>query len=261
MPDIIAAADQTATTHLLHDAEVNLGTLAKSGGGSLGPFVATYGASVSFNGGNVNLLPPDVIQIADLQIHYALHLSFGLDLNDFLPSFCLPRICVFGWCTPRICISWPTVTIPVSFSDNALLTADFSVVPVLSSAQWNVNVVIDSVPLLQFGLGTGALLLAIGAALPIAVGWVPFIGPLLVLLGETVLAAIGLAGVTGLLGDILTPFVSGLSFTVYKQPKLFPVLPSSGPNDPEVDITITALGAVIQASDKNELVITASIAA
>jgi len=261
MSDIIAAADQTATTDLLHDAEATLGTLSKSGGGSLGPFVANYSASVSLSGGTVNLVPPNVIQIADLNINYSLNLSFGLDLGSFLPSFCLPQICIFGWCTPKICVSWPTVTIPISFSDTATLTADFTVLAVLNGPNWLVNVVIDSVPLLQFGAGTAALLAVIGAAITAAVGWVPFIGPFLAGLAVAVLAVIGIAGITGLLGDILTPFVSGLSFTVYNQPKLFPVLPASGPFDPEVDITITALGAAIQASDKNELVISASIAA
>jgi len=261
MPDIIAAADQTAFTDLLNDAETTLGTKTASGGGSLGPFVANYSASVSFTGGNVNLIPPDVIEIADLNINYSLNFSFGIDLGDFLPSFCLPQICLFGWCTPKICVSWPTVTIPISFSDTATLTADFSVVAQLSGSDWLVNVVIDGVPLLQFGAGTAALLAAIAAAVTAAVGWVPFIGPFLALLADAVIAAIGIAGITGLLGDILTPFVSGLTFTVYHQHQLFQVLPSSGPNDPEVDVTITALGAVVQASDKNELVISASIAA
>ena len=47
MADIIAAADQTAATTLLHDAEATLGTLSKSGGGSLGPFFANYNANLS----------------------------------------------------------------------------------------------------------------------------------------------------------------------------------------------------------------------
>lgn len=259
MPDIIAAADQTAATDLLHDAEVTLGTLSKSGGGSLGPFVANYSASVSFSGGTVALNPPNVIQITDCNIDYSLNLSFGLDLNDFLPDFCLPQVCIFGWCTPKICVTWPTVTIPINFSDTATMTGDFTVNAVLSGSDWLINVVVDGIPLLEFGAGTLALLAAIGAAVTAAVGWVPFIGPFLAILADAVLAAIGIAGITGLLGDILTPFVSGLTFTVYKQPQLFPVIPASGPTDPEVDVTITALGAVVQASDKNELVITASI--
>jgi hypothetical protein len=63
------------------------------------------------------------------------------------------------------------------------------------------------------------------------------------------------------LGTIITPFVSGLRFNIYTQPKLFQVLPAAGPTDPEVDITITALGATVQATDKNELVIAGDIAA
>lgn len=261
MADILAAADQTAATTLLHDAETTLGTIAKTGGGSFGPFFANYGASVSFYGGTVNLLPPDVIEVANLNVNYHVSLSFGLDLNDFLPHFCLPQICFFGWCTPQICISWPTVTIPVSFSDSLTITGDFKVVASLVGADWQVNVVIVGVPLLEFGAGTAALLAAIAVAVTAAVGWVPLIGPFLAALADTVIAAIGIAGLTGLLGTILTPFVSGLSFTVYSQPKLFPVVPAGGVNDPEVDVTITALGAVVQATDKNELVISASIAA
>jgi hypothetical protein len=261
MYDIIAAADQTAATDLLHDAEATLGTHAKSGSSSLGPFVASYGASVSFTGGTVNLLPPNIIQIADISVNYSLSASFGLDLGSFLPNFCLPRICIFGWCTPKICISWPTIPIPISFSDSLTVTGDFTVAAVLNPPDWLVNVTIVSAPMLQFGAGTEALLAAIDAAINVAVDWVPFIGPFLGLLTDAVLAAIGIAGISGLLGDIITPFISGLTFTVYKQPKLFPVLPSSGPLDPEVDITITALAADVQASDKNELVLTASIAA
>jgi hypothetical protein len=261
MPDIIAAADQSAATTLLHDAETTLGTLNKSGGGSLGPFFADYSASVSFSGGTVDLIPPNIIQLTDCNVNYSLSLSFGLDLNSILPSFCLPQICIFGWCTPKICISWPTVSIPVSFSDSLTITGDFTVAAVLSGPDWLVNVTIQSVPLLQFGAGTAALLAAIGLAVTAAVSWIPLIGPFLALLADAVLAAIGIAGVTGLLGAIITPFISGLTFTVYRQPKVFPVLPASGPNDPEVDILITALGADVQASDKNELVLTASIAA
>lgn len=261
MPDILAAADQSAVTTLLHDAETTLGTLSKSGGGSLGPFFADYNASVSLTGGTVNLSPPDVIEIADCHVNYALHLAFGLDLDDFLPHFCLPRICVFGWCTPKICISWPTISIPVSFSDSLTITGDFTVAATLSGANWLVDVTIQSVPLLEFGSGTALLLAAIAAAIDVAVAWVPFVGPFIALLADAVIAAIGIAGLTGLLGQIITPFLSGLTFNIYKQPKLFPVLHASGPYDPEVDVTIVALGAQVQASDKNELLLTASIAA
>src|SRR3977135_1188009 len=117
MSDIIAAADTSGVTTVLDDAETAFGLIAKSGSAGLGPFFANYNASVSFSGGAVNLVPPDIIQIAGCNVNYALNLSFGLDLNSFLPTFCLPSVCFFGFCTPTICLSWPTVAIPVSFSD------------------------------------------------------------------------------------------------------------------------------------------------
>jgi hypothetical protein len=260
MPDIIAAADQTAATKLLHDAEATLGTLTKSGGSSFGPFVANYSASVSFSGGNVNLIPPNIIELANCNVNYSLNFSFGLDLGSFLPSFCLPQICIFGWCTPKICITWPTVTIPISFSDSLTITGDFTVGAVLTPPNWVVTITIVSVPLLQFGAGTAALLAVIAAAVTAAVIWVPFIGPFLAGLADLVIAAIGIAGITGLLGDIITPFISGLTFSLPPQPQKMMVLPAGGPTDPEVDVTITALAAAVQASDKNELVLSASIA-
>ncbi|HLX85390.1 MAG TPA: hypothetical protein VKR59_15925 [Terriglobales bacterium] len=260
MSDIIAAADQTAATTLLHDAEATLGRLSKSGGGSLGPFVANYSASVSFSGGSVDLIPPNIIQLADCNVNYSLNFSFGIDLNDFLPSFCLPQICIFGWCTPKICISWPTVTIPISFSDTLTITGDFTVSAAQVGPNWIVSITIQSVPLLQFGAGTAALLAVIAAAVTAAVVWIPFIGPFLAGLADLVIAAIGIAGLTGLLGDIITPFISGLTFTLPPLPAKMLVLPAGGPTDPEVDVTITALGAAVQASDKNELVLSASIA-
>ncbi len=261
MPDIIAAADQTAATTLLHDAEAALGVIAKSGGGSLGPFFANYSASVSFSGGSVNLIPPDVIEIASCHVSYSLSLSFGLDLNSFLPKICLPSICLFGFCTPKICISWPKVSVPVSFGDTALVSGDFSLVAHLSGPTWLVDVVVKGIPLIQFGAGTALLLAAIDAAVTAAVIGIPFIGPFLAILVNAVIIAIGIAGVTGLLGAILTPFVSGLTFNIYKQPKLFPVIPAAGPTDPVVNINITALDAGVQATDKNELVLSAGIAA
>ncbi len=261
MPDIIAAADTTAATTLLHDAETTLGTQTSSGSSGFGPFTASYSASVSFSGGNVNLNPPNIIELANCNVNYSVSLSFSIDLNDFLPHFCLPQICIFGICTPKICISWPTVTIPFSFADSLTITADFTLDAHLSGPNWLVDVVIVGVPVLQFGAATAAILAALGLALAAAVAWIPFIGPFLAGAVIVIVAAIGIAGLTGLLGAIITPFVSGLRFNIYTQPQVFPVLPAAGPVDPEADVTITALGAAVQATDKNELVISASIAA
>ncbi len=123
MQDIVAAADETATTILLLDAETALGTTTKSGSGSLGPFGAGYTVAVNFSGGTIDLTPPNVIGITDCNLHYSVSLSFSLDLNSFLPHFCLPQVCLFGICTPKICISWPTITVPFSFADIVKFTA------------------------------------------------------------------------------------------------------------------------------------------
>ncbi len=266
MSDITLAADTTAVTRLLHDAETLLGTLSKTGSSSLGPFFANYGASVSFAGGVVNLTPPNRIELAGVGLNYTLNLSFGIDLNDFLPHFCLPQVCVDipcvgRVCTPTICISWPTISFPFSFSDSLSFTGDFAVVPHLQGGTWFIDVKILSVPALNLGVASAALLAALGLALGAAVSWVPFIGPVLDVLIAAVLAGIGIAGVTGLLGPLLSLFVSGLTFTVYKEPAVQQALAAAGPNDPAVSIKVITLDCAVQQTDKAELVITADIAA
>lgn len=259
MPGIVAAADETAATNLVHDAEALLPPVSGAGGGSLGPFTASWSASASFIGGSVHLRAPNTIELAGVKLNYNLSFSFSIDLNDFLPHFCLPRVCVFGICTPRICISWPTINIPISYSDSLTFTADFALNPHLVGAVWLVDLVIVGVPAINLSPAAAAILTALGLALGAILLPIPFIGPFLAALVSTLLAAIGIAGITGLLGPIVTLFVSGLTFTIYKQPAHFPVLPAADPIDPEIDITIASLNAAVQASDKNELVFSADI--
>jgi hypothetical protein len=77
-----------------------------------------------------------------------------------------------------------------------------------------------------------------------------------------ILAAIAIAGVTGFLGPILTPFVSGTRIPVYDQPQLFQVLPAQGPVDPMVDVVIDSVGAAVAHNGaEDELVLTAAISA
>jgi hypothetical protein len=265
MADVTLACDQTAATRLVHDAETIFGTQSKSGSGSFGPFVASYGASASFSGGSVALQTPNIIALNDIHLNYSLNLSFGIDLNSFLPNFCLPQVCVdipcIGTvCTPTICISWPTISIPFSYSDFIDFSADFQVLPHLSGSTWLIDIRIVSVPNLSISPAAAAILTALGLALGAVLAPIPFIGPFLAVAVEAILAAVGIAGITGLLGPLLTLFVSGLTFTIYKQPQVQQVLPASGPHDPAVSIKITALDCVVQQTDKAELVATGSIA-
>jgi hypothetical protein len=259
--DLTAAVDETAANVLLHDAEAALGTQSASGSSSLGPFGAAYSASMSCSGGTVTLMAPDTVSIDDLTISYSLSLTLSIDLS-FL-DFCLPQICIptpFGdLCTPKICFTFPTIPVPISFSSSASLSADFGIDVHLTGGTWDVDVVIQDVRDLDLGLAATALVTSIGAAISLALLAVPFIGPILSVAAALITAAFGVAEVTGLLGAILSPFVSGLTFTVYQQPQTFVAVPAAGPFDPAVDVTLVAVTAGVQASDKNELVLSVDI--
>jgi hypothetical protein len=168
--------------------------------------------------------------------------------------------CVGEVCTPKICIDWPTIAVPVSFGDFLKAPIDFSLDVSLSSGTWNVQAKVLSVPNLQFGVTSAALLAAIGAAVTPILLLIPFIGPFLALAVDAILAVIAIAGVTGFLGPIITPFISGLKIPIYKQPQLFVVLPAASPVDPEVDVTIDDIeAAVAHNGTEDELVLGAII--
>jgi hypothetical protein len=265
MPEITAAVDEQGAKKLLDTAIAALGTQTKSGSGNLGPFVANYTIQASFSNGGVDLIPPDTIEIVDLRLDWDLDLNFGIDLSAILPDFCLPQVCVDipcvgEVCTPTICIDWPTITVPVSFGDFLKATIDFSLDVSLSGGTWKVQAEVLGVPNLQFGATSAALLVAIGAAVTPVLLAVPFIGPFLALAVDAILAVIAIAGVTGFLGPIITPFISGLKIPIYNQSKLFVVLPASGPVDPKVDVTIDTIEAVVAHNGtEDELVLGASI--
>ena len=263
MAEITVAADETAATRLVAFGQSILGTQSTSGSGSLGPFTASYSASASFSGGTVDLIAPDIIRNTNGTLNYALNFTFSLDLNQILPNFCLPRVCInipfIGRvCTPRICISWPTISVPVSHSGTILFTADFRLNTRLSGSDWIVEIIVVGVPFLQLGPVAVAILSAIGIALAAVVVGIPFIGPFLAGAVIAITALIGIAGLTGFLGTILTPFVSGLTFQLYRQPRLFVVIPAAPP-DAAVDILIDSLTASVVSSDEDELVLEADI--
>jgi hypothetical protein len=248
----------------VHDAEAALGTINRSGSGALGPFTASWNASGSFSGGSVDLIAPNVIRLANVQLNYSLSFSFSFDLSSILPDFCLPQICVdipfIGEvCTPTICIDWPTITIPVGFSDFVNFTADFTLNPHLDGTDWVIDIVIVGIPFLQIGPAAAAILVALGLAAAAILAPIPFVGPFLAIAVAAIVAAIGIAGVTGLLGPILSLFVAGLTFTIYRQAKVFNVLPAAGPLDPAVNINLDNVAAAVSSTDEDELTISVDI--
>ena len=209
----------------------------------------------------MSLTAPGTVGIDDLQVNYSLSLSLGIDLS-FL-DFCLPQVCIpTPWgdiCTPTFCIDFPPIGVTVPFSSSATVSADFGIVVHLTSGTWFVDVVIQDVRKLDLGAAATTLVVAVGAAIAAALAPIPFIGLVLSAAVAALTAAFGIAEVTGLLGQIVSLFVSGLTFTVYSQPQNFQVLPASGPNDPAVDVTLAAVSAGVQSTDKNELVLSVDI--
>jgi hypothetical protein len=258
VPDVTAALDETGATTLVNDAESALGTLPASGSGALGPFTASWTASASFSGGTVDLIAPDTIRLTNCTLNYSVGFSFSFDLSSIIPDFCLPRVCIpTPWgdiCTPTLCINWPTVTIPVSYADSLMFTADFTLAATLSGGVWKIEIVIAGVPSLTISAAAAAIVTAIGLAAALVLAPIPFIGPLLAIAVAGIAAAVGIAGVTGLLGPILGGFLAGRRFTIYEQPQLFEVVPAAGP-DPAVNVTLDAIAASVQSTDEDELVI------
>lgn len=265
MDDILIAVDESTSTSLVTAAQNALGTQSRSGNGNLGPFNANWTASAGFSGGSVDLREPNIVGLQNVTLNFSVGIGFSIDLSDILPDFCLPRVCiripfVGRVCTPRICIDWPTINIgPINHSGNVNFTADFSALASTSGSDWKVEIQIVDIPNLQLDAISSIILVGITSAVALALLAVPFIGPILAAATALIGAAIGVAAITGLLGPILSLFLAGLSFEIYRQPQIQTVLPSAGANDPDVKIRIDSLAAEVQSSDEDELVLTANV--
>jgi hypothetical protein len=262
--EIIAAIDEGGASDLLSDAIAAMPPVASSGSGSLGPFTAGYSVQGHFTSGSVDLIAPSTVRIDHLHFDWHIDLSFQIDLDDFLPTFCIPQACVDipcvgRVCTPRICLSWPTISVSVPLDDFAEASADFGINVSLAGGNWKVQIVVQNVSQLQFGLTTAAVLGLIAVAVTPILLLIPFIGPFIAIAVDAIIATIGIAGLTGFLGPIISPFISGLKIPVYDQPKHFKVLPASGPNDPDVFIELDSVSADVQHSNEDELVLSVDI--
>lgn len=266
MSEITVALDEGGANDLFNTALTLLPLPPQAGNANLGPFFASYSANAQFVSGAIDLIAPGSIRIDHLRLNWQLSLSFGVDLNDFLPQLCFPQVCVdipcVGTvCTPGFCIGWPTITVPVNLGDFVEATADFGLDIALVGGNWRVRAVVQNVSQLQFGPATAGMLVLIGLAITPLLLVIPFIGPFVAIAVNAILAAIGIAGMLGFLGPIISPFVSGIAIPIYEQPQHFQVLPAAGPNDPAVFITLDAVTAEVRSSDEDELVVGVDISA
>lgn len=264
MPDITAAIDEAGANVVVPRAISSLTLPPQSGSGSLGPFGASWSATGMLSGGMVDLIPPptDVIRLSGLRLDYTLGLTLSVDLS-FL-NFCLPQVCVnipfIGRvCTPRICITFPTISVPVSFSSFVNFDADFRLSVHLTGTTWFIDAVVVGVPFLQLSPAAAALISAIGIGVGLALAPIPFIGPLLAGAVIAITSGIGIAGLLGLLGPLISPFVSGLTFSIAQVQQTFEAIPAALP-DPAVDVIIDSITAMLDGSGgEDELVVTVDI--
>lgn len=260
MSELTAALDEAGANSLFNTALGLVPLPPQGGSGSLGPFTASYTATATFVNGSIDLIVPDTIRVDQLRINWNVTLGFSINLNDFLPNFCLPQVCVDipcvgRVCTPRVCLSWPTIGVNVPLSDFVETTADFGLDITLVAGQWRVQGVVQNVSQLQFGPATAGMLVLIGLAITPLLLAIPFIGPFVAIAVNAILAAIGIAGLTGLLGPILSPFISGLKIPIYSRPQQLQIIPANGPNDPAVFIRLDSVKAEIQGGTEDELVL------
>src|SRR5882762_2610160 len=123
--------------------------ITSSGSGSWGPFVASYSVNLDVSGGQVQM--PDlgagnqIVRLTGVVVKGMVEGSIGLDLAQFLPHVCVPpfRLCIPSpWgdiCTPQVCISWPTISVPIPIPIPPLgLSADFGVSAKQQGDNWQV---------------------------------------------------------------------------------------------------------------------------
>jgi hypothetical protein len=261
MAEIVAALDEVGANKLLQDAIAAFNPSPDSGTDSLDVFQVDWTVSVSLSGGSVDLIPSDTIRIEDLHLDFSVDLTFHLNLND-IGEICIPES--VSWApwgfiyTPEVCFDLPNITFdPVSHSGWAEFTGDFHPQVTLIGGTWKIDAVLDGIPSLKIDPATvfeiQSLLLAVAVSALFLAG--PF-GWVFVPVVVTLINTLGAAALTGFLGPLLTPFVSGLALTVYQQPQLFEVVPAAGPVDPAVHVTLDSVSVSIDGSGgEDELVI------
>lgn len=260
MAEIIAALDESGANTLLDTAIGALSPFDTSGSGTLGPFTAGYHLTARLVNGDVDLRPPDIIRLIDLRLDWHVDLNLLIDISAVVPDICLPRICLFGFCTPRICLDWPTIPVSVPFDNFIQTTGDFKLDVGLVGSVWKVQGVVVSLDSLRWGADMGLLLAAIGLAAAPLLALVPIVGPIAAIVVPALLAALGAAGATGLLGPILTPFISGLKIPLYEQAQDFEILPAESAVDPAVTMRLDLVSAAIAHNGtEDELVLSADV--
>jgi hypothetical protein len=260
MPGVLLEIDNPQTNTLVLAAAAKfLVPLPHDGGGNLGPFGVRWHTEVSFGLKGTQLVAPNSIRFNDGEIDFHIDLTLTADLNRILPELCLPQVCTpdfFGIqiCSPSICIPWPTISFPISYSASTKFTvqADFDIHK--DASNWVVDILVpkNGIKSLQIDTLTAALLELIGTFAAVALLEVPFIGPFLFLAVEVIVSTIAVTGALGFLQDVLTPFLTEMKFHLYTHSEVLQVLPADPPLDPTpVNVLLQNVQTIVRQQGNN----------
>jgi hypothetical protein len=252
-------------------------SISKSDSASWGPFTVGYNVTVGLSGGTIELIdaPLNIVRVHNLDISGNVGVFITFDLGKILPKICIPpfQVCVdipfIGEvCTPQVCIPWPPpITIPINFPFSVNVSADFGISVRDTGTSWEVDLLVFPFSLfIDLSPMVSVILNAIETAVDGVLNTIPLIGGLIAGLVNTVIGA--LSGVLSSILSTISSFVHDVILLLDLFSPTIPVplltfaktqviLPAGGPPDPAVDITIAALGAII---NDHELVATADFA-
>lgn len=264
MSNVVTAIDQRGATLLFGQLAAAASPMTTSGSRQFGPFAINYAATGTLQTGFIDLIPGSTVQINQLRLDWHLNAALVIDLNQILPPFCPPPITFntpwgsVTWTPP--CIPWPVITIPFHVGDYFKATVNLALLVRFTGSDWQVYAKLLTLPSLAFGPATAAILAAVTIAASAVLLPIPFIGPFLAVATTAILGGITLAGVSGLLGPIITQFLGGREFLIYQRPRGFILVPYQGPNDPDVKMIINSVEANIVNDVEDELRIYVDIA-
>jgi len=260
--DATVALSQDALTLLVQQALDK--PISGQNSGSWGPFVAGYSLNLNVSGGAITLVDlGQQIRLDSVVVSGIINLSIGINLGAILPNICVPpsRACItlFGHqiCTPQVCISWPTISVPLPpiLVPPIGLSVNFQVAAQQDGSNWDVilkvfpfSILIDLTPTVN------TVIDAVEAAVRNTLGQIPGIGSLIDDLVDGVLNALQavidtiLGAVEDLLKqliDLIDLFSPTVPFRITQIPATQKILPAGAPGDAEVDLTISSITPVI----------------
>lgn len=252
-------------------------SISKGDSASWGPFTVGYGVNVALSGGTIELIdaPLNIVRLHNLNIAGDVGVTFKFDLGQILPKICIPpfQVCVdippIGKvCTPQVCVPWPPpITIPINLPFSVNVSADFGLSVKDAGSNWEVDLLVFPFsPLIDLSPMADVITNQIETAVDGILNGIPLIGGLIAWLVNMVLGALSsvltaiLSTISSFIHDVillLDLFSPTIPVPLLTFAKTQAMLPAGGPSDPEVDITIAALGAAI---NDHELVATADFA-